>query len=448
MTTAIHTAPLTEGPVGLTLVRMTVAMFWGILAVISFQVADALFVGQLGTESLAALSFTFPVGMILTNLAIGLGIGTSSLLSKALGRGDSSLVHRLGTYALSLSLMIGVVVAFLGYLSIDPLFRLLGASENHLVIIREYMSLVYAIFPLMVCIIVANFAMCSLGEIRLPARLMILLSVINIVLDPFLIYGWGFFPKFGVTGAALSSLVAEMIIFLVSLRIVLTQVPLLTRHQLSVPEFVKSMHDFTKVGLPAAIANMVIPFSLGVVMTIIASYGDEAVAAFGVATHIETFSLILPLALSSVLGPFVGQNWGAAKPERIHHALSLVIRFCMFWGLAFVLILAVAGGMIVRLFDADPQVVAIGQSYFWIVPVSYLGYSVVMNVSAMFNALGRSLPTLLLSCLRMFVLYIPLAYALQLYTGLEGIFWAACLANMIAGTVAWFWQRKTIRQIL
>jgi putative MATE family efflux protein len=281
----------------------------------------------------------------------------------------------------------------------------------------------------------------ALGETKIPGLLMVGSSVMNIVLDPLLIFGWGPFPGMGVLGAALASVIADMVFVVLSFWVLLKRLHLFTLKGLRVQEGVMAIQSFIKIGFPASLANMIVPFSIGVVTYLVASYGEAAVAAFGVVTRVETFFLVLPLALSSVLGPFVGQHVGAERYDRIHEALRLVFRFCLLWGLLLAVILFFLSSIIMEAFNSDPNVVRQGRFYFWIVPISYMGYSIVMNVSAAFNAFGRPKPTLILSLLRMVVLYLPLAYFLQQFWGLVGIFVAASFANMISGCVAYYWNR-------
>ena len=133
-------AILTEGPVGRTLVRLTGPMILGIGAMVAFNLTDTFFVGRLGPTELAALSFTFPIVLIVNSIAIGLGIGASAVISRAIGRGESGEVRRLATDSLTLAFSTVALFVVIGYLTIDPVFRRLGATDTVMPFIRQYMA--------------------------------------------------------------------------------------------------------------------------------------------------------------------------------------------------------------------------------------------------------------------------------------------------------------------
>ena len=135
--------------------------------------------------------------------------------------------------------------------------------------------------------------------------------------------------------------------------------------------------DILYVGLPAAASNMINPISIGVVTSLLAGFGAEAVAAFGVASRIESFALIAVMALSASIAPFVGQNWGAKKYARVGKALQLSFVFCLFWGLMGAAILAITAPTLVAFFNPNPDIVAIASQYLWIVPISYAGAGII-----------------------------------------------------------------------
>ena len=176
-------ANLTEGAVGRTLIKLTIPMFLAILAMVVFNLVDTAFVGRLGTEELAAISFTFPVVLVINSLAGGLGVGASAVISQAIGKGDRYRVQRLTTDSLGLSVMVVVVFVSIGLVTIDPLFRLLGATPEVLPLIRQYMTLWYIGVIFVVIPMVGNATIRATGDTKTPAVIMMVAAGINIVLD-------------------------------------------------------------------------------------------------------------------------------------------------------------------------------------------------------------------------------------------------------------------------
>lgn len=434
---------LIEGNVGQQLIKLTIPMIWGVLAITAFNIADTYFVGQLGTKPLAAMSFTFPVVMSLGSLAMGLGVGASSVISRAIGEGDRDRVQRLTTDSLTLSLLIVAIFVFLGLLTIDPLFTALGADAEILPYIRNYMQIWYFGMICLVVPMVGNSAIRASGNTLTPGIIMIVAAGVNIAVDPLLILGWGVFPRLEIQGAAIATIISRAITLIASLLVLHYQEKMLC---FNLPKFRviwASWKQVLQIGLPAAAASMITPVSIGLITSAIAYYGAEAVAAFGIASRIESLSLIAIIALSASMGPFVGQNWGAKKYQRVHRALNLSYLFCFGWGIMVAIILAPSASWLVSLFNNDPNVIQIATNYLWFVPISYAAAGIIYIASSTFNALGKPIPSMVMTGSRMIILYIPLAYLGSKLFGVNGIFAAAGISNLVVGISAYVWNQKT-----
>jgi Na+-driven multidrug efflux pump len=204
---------LTEGPVGRHLVDMTVPVLFGITTMMTQSLIDTWFIGRVGDAELAAFGFGFPILMIVTSVAIGLGAGTSSVVARAIGAHDHRRARRLSTDSLLLSFLITAVIAAIGVLTITPLFRLLGAPDELMPLIRGFMTILYAGVPFVVVGMVGMASMRATGDTRLPSALMILASILNVILDPILIFGIGPIPAMGLNGAAMAALIARASIY-------------------------------------------------------------------------------------------------------------------------------------------------------------------------------------------------------------------------------------------
>ncbi|MBE0537815.1 MAG: MATE family efflux transporter [Phycisphaerae bacterium] len=418
-------------------------MIWGMFSIIAFNLTDAYFVGKLGTAHLAALSFTFPVVMTFGSLAVGLGVGTCSVLSRAIGEGDHRKVQTLATDSLTLSLLFVGVFILIGVFTIDPLFGALGADAETLPLVRQYMRIWYLGMMFLVVPMVGNNAIRASGDTINPSLIMTVSAVINIVLDPILIFGWGPIPRLEIQGAAIATVFARAISMAASLAILHYRKKMLVFRVPAVRSVLDSWRQILRVGLPAAGTYAIGPVAIGLVTAMLASFGAAAVAAFGVASRIEGFALIAMFGLSTSVAPFVGQNYGAALHHRVRRGLDLAFLFSVVWGVALAVVLAAVRTPLVGLFDTNPEVIRIASLYLLIVPVSFGAQGIMLITSSSFNALGRPLPSAALTLVRMFVLYVPLALVGKLVLGPVGIFAAASIANFIAA----FWSIKWIARV-
>lgn len=209
----------------------------------------------------------------------------------------------------------------------------------------------------------------------------------------------------------------------------------------------ESMRKILHVGIPATGTNLIIPLVAVLIITVVSRFGTEAVAATHVATTVEMISLVLFFATSAVIGPFIGQNLGAGRFDRIDEAITKITLFCMVWGGFVAIVLGLFAPSIASLFREEEAIVSLATAYLYVVPVSYGLYGLVMSVNAIFNSLGQPMPGVVISSLRVFFLQLPLFYYAALYFDLETAFITLSISNAIAGIVAYFWVRRAIRKI-
>ena len=439
-------ARLTEGPVAPHLVAMTAPMLLGITMMMGQALIDAWFLGRVGDQALAAHAFSFPILMIISSIAIGLGAGTSSVVARAIGSGDHRRTRRLVSDSLLLSFLVTAAVAFVGVLTIDPLFRLLGAPEEMLPLIRGFMKILYAGVPFVVVGMVGMASMRATGDTRVPSKLMIMGSILNVILDPIFIFGFGPVPEMGLNGAAVAGLLARGTIFLGALYLLRGKMNMVSFNKPDPEELKTSWRDILHVGLPAAGTNAVVPIGTAVITAMIAVYGPEAVAGFGVASRIESMTLVIFYAMSAVIGPFVGQNLSADREDRILQALRLCTLFCIASGLAMAAILGLLSNLLPSLFSSSADVISVARLFLWVAPIGYGAYGMVMVMCATFNGLGEPMPAVGISVGRIVALYVPLAMLGGYFFDALGIFVAYPIANIIAGIVAYKWAKRTVRQ--
>lgn len=429
---------MTEGAIARTLFRLTLPMIIGIGSMAAFNLVDAFFIGQLGTKELAAMSFTFPVIMVIAGIAMGLGTATSSLVSRAIGEDDREKVRRLTTDALVLSFCIVLVISLAGLVSIEPLFRLLGADESLLPLIRDYMFIWYAGMPFVIIPMVGNNAIRATGDTMTPTLVMLISITVNIIMDPLLIFGGGPFPALGLEGAALATVIARSVTLIFALYQLSRKLKMIS-HIIPVPaELIESWKNILFIGIPSAGTNLIFPVTIGIVTRMVAGFGQPAVAAFGVATRIEFFLMAPVAALSSVVMPFTGQNFGAGCFSRIEKSMKLSGYFSLIWGGVIFTAMFLFSENLASLFNEDPAVYKTTALYLTITAVTIGFIGIARLTSSALNALNRPFHSAGISILQLLVLYVPLAWFLSGPFALKGIFYSAAVSYLFTGLAAAF----------
>lgn len=437
---------LTTGPVGGHLRRQATAFSLGLVAIFSFEAVDLFYISRLGDAPLAAVSFTFPVIWLIYGIAIGFEAGTASVVSRAIGRRDEALARRLTTDSAVLAVIAMGVACVVGLNTIDPVFQRLGATPELMPMIRDYMSVWYWVAPSDACLWTCLAALRARGNAQLEARLIGLAALINLCLDPIFIFGLFGFPRLEVQGAALATLVANLTILVVTLLYLAGRLNVFATPIAPLRQVFSSWRHMLGIGFPAIITNTIIPFSSAIVVSMIAVFGVDAVAGFGVAARMEPFALLVFYSLSAVASPFFGQNFGAGYHERLLEARRLIARFCLAYGLFLMLVMNVFARPVSGLFSESDAIRDVAVHYLWLVSWAYGAHGIVMSVNAAFNGTGRPIPAVLISSSRVIFLFLPLALLGRWLFGLEGIFMATGLSNLILAIAAYLWLGHHIRQ--
>ncbi len=436
-------AELTTGPIGRTLARLTAYMIFGFFATIAFNLVDTWFVAKLGTEELAAMGFIFPVVMIIGAIAIGLGVGTSALVSRAIGEGNQEKVRRLTTDSLALALGVVLLFVVIGLLTINPIFRMLGASPEILKLIRIYMLIWYPGMMFLVIPMVGNNAIRATGDMKFPSIIMMFSVFVNLGMDPLLIFGIGPFPRWGIAGAAAATVVARALTLVLMLFVLQKRHRMLSFDWPGFPAMVQSWKSIMNLSIPAAGSNLIRPLGVAVVTGIVARFGPEAVAGYGVCTRVETLALMVLISLATVLSPFVGQNLGAGRLDRVQGAIRRAHLFSLGWGGFSAIVLFITARPIAHMFSRDAEVIKTIVLYLRIVPIVY-GFRGVFGLSnGVLNVLKRAWDAMALSVIQMFGLLIPGAILGAKLWGLAGLFGLSALSFVFAsGMAAWWLGRR------
>ena len=425
-----------SGPIGRVLYKLTLPMVIGIIAVFFFNLVDTFFIALLGTQSLAAVSFTMPIAMIVMNLAIGLGIASSALIARATGARNHPLAQQYVAASLLLTLVLAIVMLIFGLLFNDDVFILLGAGEELLPLIWQYMQFWWPGVVVMMLMIVINSNMRAVGNTKLPSMMMLGSAVLNAILDPILIFGIGPIEGMGVAGAALASTLCWLAVVLVMIYS-LAKIDLLHWGELTFKALLNIWQRLMSLGIPAIITNVLVPVASGFLLVMIAPMGEQTVAAFGVGARIEPFAIVAILALTSTIPVFVGQNFAAGQHDRIWQALSIAVRFILLWQIVVWLILWAVSPFLATIFSQDQVVIDQIVNYLMIMPVGYAGMGIVLCANSALNALQKTSISMLLNLVRLSIFYVPLAWLGGHFYGFEGLLFGASLGNLIAGFLVW-----------
>ncbi|ENY6168937.1 MATE family efflux transporter [Vibrio fluvialis] len=437
---------LLSAPIPNVLRQMTIPMIFGMVAILMFNLVDTFFISLLGTDALAAISYTFPVTFGVNCITMGIGVGLSTSIGRLLGQGDTSNAARFSTHGLLLAVTLVAIACTAGFFTIEPLFLLLGAKAELIPLIEQYMQVWYLTIPLLVIPMAGNSAIRATGDTKTPAKMMMLAGAINGCLDPLLIFGYGPFPELGIQGAAIASAFSWLGALIGSLYVLVKRDRLLAP-----PHFASLRHDWQqilKIGTPAALSTAMSPISGALLMMMLSSHGTAAVAAYGAAQRIESILILVLMSLTSALTPFMAQNFGAQNPTRSFSGLFLSLRFSLIFQLLVFIMMVPLSIPLAALFSQEQAVRDLLWHYLLVVPLSYGFQGVVMMLVSALNALHLPLKAFQWSFMRLFLFTLPSAWLGSTLYGIEGLFVGIALGNVLGGLSGYLYALLLRRRYL
>ncbi len=438
------------------LVRNLLALAWPVMLSFLLQtlynLVDAFWLGKLGKTALVAPTITMNVMFIGLSLAMGLGAGGTTLVSQYRGAGRPEMMRRAGGQALLLLSGVGAALAILGYLFSAQIIALLQTPADAVEPTLAYFRWFMAGLPFLFIFFVYQGINMGLGDSIGPLQVNAVSVLVNVVLDPLLIFGWGPFPELGVVGAAQATVMARMLAAGVGVHRLFRGDRGFRLHLSDIRWDTRLAGRILRIGLPVSVGQTATSLGFTLLMAIVNTFGSAVTAAFGVGHRIIHMAMVPAMGLSQANATAVGQNLGGDKPERAQQsvwAAALLIGAIL---LPITTLMFFFGAPISRLFIDDPEVVAYGRDLFQITSFSVFAFGFVMVMLGSFQGSGHTLPIMVLNMSRLWAVRIPAAYLLALALGMgpSGLWWAMFLSNTVTAIAAfiWFssgsWKRKVI----
>lgn len=403
------TTTVLKGSIGRHMLRMAIPSMGGMFAITVFNLTDTYFVSLLGTDALAAMGFTFPVVMIIGAVSGGISMGAGSVLARAMGRGDHHMMRRIATDGILLSMLMVLFVSLFGILFVEDLFRLLGAEGKALELVVQYMTIWFAGAVAVIVPPVSDAGMRAMGDMMRPFAVMISIALINVALDPILIFGYFGIPAMGIRGAVVATIISRAIGGALSLGFVGLHYKLLDFHYKSFAELIESWKEIITIGVPNII-NRLLPQVVRASMTrlVASTAGVTAVAAIAAGQRIESFATVASMGIGTAIIPIVGQNFGKGQMDRVMTARTLLIRLAVVYGLLLFVIMLPLGRVFAGIFTDDPEVLNLAVLYLRIMMIGTIGLNQYSWISEAFNAVGKPRYVLIINLTGTLLLILPL----------------------------------------
>ncbi|GKX29755.1 MATE family efflux transporter [Vallitalea longa] len=435
----------TKGDIKKNLWIMAWPIMIGNLIQVIYNMTDTYFVGQLenSTDAIAAVTVTFSVVFVLVSLAAGLGIGSATLAAQYYGAREYKKVDEVTYTSLIVIGAIALIFVAGGIIFYKQLFNLMNTPENIIPIAKDYFIIIMVGMLFMFIFFIMSGILRGIGDTKTPMIAGIVSGLINMVLDPFLIFGWGFFPELGISGAAYATVISRIFaagyIFYVVLRGK-------TFLKLDLHNFKVDLNltkQLFKIGVPSSISQAVISLGGTVIMGRVNAFGSIAMAAHGIGNRLESLLAMPTMGLAQAASSMVGQNLGAGQRDRAYKSGQYAMKSSFIILVIMGAIFAIFPSVFFEIFSNDQEVIAIGRYYIYGITLLYAFVGCRIVMSNVFQGAGAASVSMWLSLICLWVFRIPLAYALS-YTplGIKGVWLGVGLSFIVSFFFMYYFYKK------
>ncbi|MBM7622623.1 MATE family efflux transporter [Sporohalobacter salinus] len=429
------------------LIKLSVPGIIGMGTQSLYNVIDSIYIGRLSKEALSAVSLAFPVQMILIAIGAGTGVGISSLISRLLGKDKDNKASNAAEHVILITLVYGLIVGVGGLLWADELINIFTDNSNLVTMAVEYIRVIMMGSMALFFPMIANNVLRGAGNTFAPMVMLVIGAVLNIIIDPFLIFGIGIFPKLGIQGAAVATILSRLIggIFIAY---ILFKRQKQIEFSLNKFEFdFQLIKEIYRVGLPA----MAMPLSASVMIAgvnkIIVSYSTLAIAVFGIYFRLQSFVFLPIIGLNQGYMPIVGYNYGHENPERMKKTIKLGLTVSAVFTTIGFIIFQVFSRELIQLFNRSPELLEMGMTALKRLTLAFPIMGPALVASSTFQAVGKGLPSLVHSAARQVFLLFPIMYLLGKIYGLNTLWFALPIAEFVAAVGIITWMVITLRTL-
>lgn len=432
-----------DAPIAGALMKLGIPTMVGMLISALYNAIDAYFVGGLGLSQMGAVSVVFPIVQIIIGLGMMFGAGASSYISRSLGKGDNETANKTASTALFSSILVGAVIIIGIMLFLDPVLTSLGATATILPYARAYARIYVTGSIINVFTVTMNNLLTAQGATRFTMISMLTGSIINVILDPIMIYGL----DWGIEGAAIATIISLCISMILYIGYIARKQGVLRFSLRNISFSGKIYVEILKIGIPVLLFQLLSSASMSLTNNAAKPYGDYAVAAMGAVTRIMTVGTYVVFGFLKGFQPFAGYNYGAKQFDRLRKAIKL----CMIWSTAFgvvaAILLTVFAEPMVSLFGTDAEMVALASRALRLNAVLFITFGFQMVYATLYLAIGKSAVGGLLSLSRQGIFFIPLIYVLPRLWELNGLVCVQPMADLLTTIVTAIFAIRITRSL-
>lgn len=435
---------ITEGGVKSAIWKLAMPIMAGAALQDLFALADLFFIGRLGHVAVAALSISGVLLAVIMMAAIGISTGTTALVAHYIGKKDYQSADNVLFQTVVLSLVCSLVMALVGIFGTAGLLRLFGASPEIIPAASEYLKITFVWSIFIFLFIAFNQALGGSGDVIVPLKILLLANIINIILDPLFIFGFGFFPRMEVAGSAIATVISRAVGVIVLLRYFLFGYSSLHFHRGIFRINLPVMGRMVKIGFFATLEVLLRQLSLLLLLGLITSFGTACLAAYGIVIRLRMTIMMFGFGMGNACAVVVGQNMGADSSERAVQSGWKALKYYELMVIPAAILFFIFAPQIISVFSNHPEVVGLGSDFMRFIAVTFPFLAAALILGKGINGAGDTIAPAVMTGVAQLGLRIPVAYILALFFGLgpTGIWLSINFSDISQGlAMMWYFKR-------
>ena len=434
-----------EKPVGPLLASMALPMVFSMLVNSLYYIVDSFFVAQISEQAMAALSLVYPVQNLINAVAIGFGIGINARVSYHLGSGDKKMAETAAAHGFLLSVVHGILMTVISIAVMSAFLRLYTQDETVIRMGLQYSTIVFLFSTVITIGLFFEKLFQAVGRMNVSMIALLVGCISNIILDPFLIWGIGIFPKMGIRGAALATGIGQVLTIVVYVAFyVLRPIPVRIT-----PKALKASKEtdlsLYAIGVPA-ILNLALPsFLISFLNSVLAAYSDSYVVILGIYYKLQTFLYLPANGIIQGMRPLIGYNFGAREMKRVKKIFRLTLEASSVIMCIGTIVCLLASWQLMGMFTTSPETIAAGSRALKIISAGFIVSSMSVTTSGAMEGLGKGTQSLVISLFRYVIIIMPVAWLLSRFIGPDGVWNAFWITEVFTAIVSVFVYRKTLK---
>ena len=434
-----------EKPVFSLLISMSLPMVISMLVNSLYNIVDSFFVAQISEDAMTALSLVYPVQNFINAIGIGFGIGVNAVIAFHLGAGEVAKADKAATQGMVIAVIHGIIITIVSIAIIPAFLRMFTSSETIINLGVRYSVIAFAFSLIIILGVTFEKIFQSVGSMKVTMVSLMCGCVINIILDPLLIFGIGPFPQMGIEGAALATGIGQTLTLAIYLAVYIVRpirVHISRKYLLPNKKIIMRLYS---IGIPATL-NLALPSLLiSSLNAILASYSEVYILVLGIYYKLQTFLYLPANGIIQGMRPLVGYNYGAGEHKRVSQIYNIVLCMSGIIMIAGTAICLIIPGQLISLFTQNQETIIVGKTALRIISAGFIVSAVSVTSSGALEGLGKGTPSLIISLFRYVIIIIPAAFFMSKIFGPVGVWNAFWIAETITAAVSYVIYSKSVK---